>query len=124
MNPSSKDALGEDVGGAAPDFNAWGDPVRFDEVDTPDIPARLLPGALGNFAAALAHATETPNALAVMDVLGVVSTAVPMRFVVSPKDGWREPINIYTAAFLPPGNTKSAVLKACAEPLVQWENEK
>jgi Protein of unknown function (DUF3987) len=33
-----------------------------------------------------------------------------------------EPSNIYTAVVLPPGNTKSAVFKPCAEPLVQWEN--
>jgi hypothetical protein len=78
---------------------------------------------LGDFAAALAHATETPVAMSMMTVLGVVSAALTKRFCVSPKDGWREPVNIYTTVALPPGNTKSAVFNACTSPLVEWERE-
>ena len=107
-----------------PDSREWGDPIPFDEIDTPGIPARLLPDTLAQLAAALATATETPEALAVMMVLGVVSAAVAKRFCVSPVDGWREPMNIYALIALPPGNNKSTVFNACAVPLVEWERER
>src|SRR5438105_3848356 len=56
--------------------DAWDAPILFDEFETADIPASLLPGIFGEFAAALAFATETPEALSVMTVLGVISTAI------------------------------------------------
>jgi hypothetical protein len=101
----------------------WDAPILFDEFETPDIPANLLPGILGEFAAALAHSTETPEALSVMTVLGVISTAITKQFVVSPKEGWLEPINIYTLIALPPANNKSLVLNCCTKPLIEWEKE-
>jgi replicative DNA helicase len=82
-------------------------PIPFDEIETPDIPASLLPDVFGEFAKALAQATETPEALSVMTVLGVLSTCLAKRFCVSPKEGWQEPVNIYTLIALPPANHKS-----------------
>lgn len=101
----------------------WEDPIPFDEIEAPEIPTRLLPGVLGEFAAALATATEVPEALAVMTVLGVVAAATTKRFVVTPKDGWLEPVNIYTLIALPPANNKTQVFNHCTEPLVAWERE-
>jgi hypothetical protein len=115
MRPKDPDAPTEEL------FD--GPPVLFDEAQTPEIPASLLPGSLGAFAGALATSTETPEALAVMAALGAVSAAVTGRLVVSPVDGWREPANIYTLIALPPGNNKSLVLNACAGPIVGWEQE-
>lgn len=103
--------------------DSWDDPILFDEIDTPNIPACLLPGLLGKFAGALALATETPEAMSVMAILGVIATALAKRFVISPKTGWYEPINIYTLIALPPGNHKTFVLKSCTEPLITWERE-
>jgi hypothetical protein len=82
-----------------------------------------LPGILGEFARAVARATETPEALSVMTILGVISTIFTQRFTVSPKDGWYEPVNIYTLIALPPANHKSLVLNCCTKPLVDWEKE-
>ena len=103
--------------------DAWEDPVYFDEVETPDIPACVLPGVFGEFAQALAAATETPEALTVMTILGVISTAVAKRFFVCPIEGWQEPLNIYTLIALPPANNKSLVLRSCTKPLIEWEQE-
>lgn len=103
--------------------DAWDTPILFNEFETTDIPAQLLPSVFGKFAAELAHTTETPEALSVMTILGVISTAIAKRFVVSPKDGWLEPVNIYTLIALPPANHKSLVLQRCTKPLVEWEKE-
>jgi putative DNA primase/helicase len=99
----------------------WEAPILFDEVDTPHIPARLLPGIYGEFANALAVATETAPALSVMTILAVLSASAAKYFRVAPKPGWLEPLNIYTMVALPPANNKSQILKACTKPLVEWE---
>lgn len=96
-------------------------PILFNEIETPEIPAGLLTGVFSEFASTLATATETPEALSVMTILGVISACVAKRFCVSPKDGWREPINIYTLIALPPANNKSLVLSNCLKPLIEWE---
>ncbi len=99
----------------------WEEPILFTEYATPEIPAWLLPGEFGKFAAALATATETPEAMSVFTVLGTLSAALAKRFVVSPNQGWAEPVNIYTLVALPPANNKSLVLNRCTAPLRDWE---
>ncbi len=103
--------------------DAWEDPIPFDEIETPDIPSIVLPQPFASFASSLANETETAESLSVMTILGVLSSVLAKRFTVSPKEGWNEPINIYTLIALPPANNKSLVLKRCTEPLILWEKE-
>jgi hypothetical protein len=102
-------------------FGGWEEPVLFQHSSPPDIPATLLPGTFGDYASALAQSVEVPEGLALLGVLAAVSTAVSHRIKVSPKLGWEESTNLYLLAALPPGNNKSAVLRACTAPLVAWE---
>lgn len=51
--------------------DAWEDPIYFDEKETPNIPASLLPGVYGEFAAALATAAEIPESMAVLKYYGL-----------------------------------------------------
>jgi hypothetical protein len=103
--------------------DAWDEPILFDDFNTPKIPASLLPGIFGEFVKALSVSLETPEALSVMIILGVISTAISQYCKVSPKEGWEEAVNIYTLIALPPANHKSIVLKTCTKPLVEWEKQ-
>jgi hypothetical protein len=103
---------------------AWDTPILFEDQNTPPILSNWLPGSFSEFAAALAQATETPEALSVMTILGVLSAVLMQCVVISPKPTWFEPINIYTLIALPPANHKSFVLNACLQPLLDWEEEK
>ncbi|HVV67949.1 MAG TPA: YfjI family protein [Gammaproteobacteria bacterium] len=102
---------------------AWESPLLFTELETPEIVADYLPDTLRDFAKALACATETPEALSVMTVLGTISTISAKHVFINPKPGWHEPINIYTLIALPPANHKSVVLKQCLKPLIDWEQQ-
>lgn len=102
---------------------AWNDPILFEPLDTPEMQTDWLPGVFREFAEALTQASETPAALSVMTILGVLSTALAGQVAVSPKSGWVEPINIYTLIALPPANHKSLVVRACTQPLWHWEKE-
>jgi len=106
-----------------PEDEDWEDPILFDEIETPEISASLLPLELGNFAAALARTSETSESLSVLTILGVVSSIISRLYVVSPKNGWRENTNLYVIVGSPSATNKSLVLKNCVEPLSLWEKE-
>jgi hypothetical protein len=101
-------------------YGQWGD-LNLPKHQPHEISSSVLPSPYGEYAEALAQSMEVPEGLAVFGVLGAVSSAIGHRIKVSPKKGWEEPSNLYLLAILPPGNNKSAALKACTFPLTEWE---
>lgn len=103
----------------------WEPPILFDEYEIPEIKSSILPSPLKEFAIAISKSAETPEAMASMCVIAVLSTALQGKFEVKPrKDGeHKETLNIYTLTALPPANRKSAILKSCIYPLQEWERE-
>jgi putative DNA primase/helicase len=100
----------------------WPDPILPGRRDPPELSADLLPGWVGAMADAVARATQTPPALAVMVALAVLATTVQRRFEVSPfDDDYTEPLALWTLTALPSGTRKTAVINAMAGPLVTWE---
>jgi hypothetical protein len=99
----------------------WDDPILMDELALPEISPSILPGIYGEFAEALAEATETPPEMVIMNLLGVISASVSPYYFVCPAKGWDEPINIYAITGLPPANLKSIIVKECNAPLTKWE---
>ena len=97
-------------------------PLLFDEIHTPEIPADMLPGWLGDYAEAVAKSTQTPPAMAVMLALSTVATCAAKRFEVSPYgEEYTEPLNLWTSTALPPASRKSAVISAMVRPLAEYE---
>ncbi len=100
----------------------WPDPILPGRRDPPELPTDLLPGWVGAMADAVAQATQTPPALAVMVALAVLATTVQRRFEVTPfGDDYTEPLALWTLTALPSGTRKTAVINAMAGPLVAWE---
>ena len=108
----------------SPDNYTWEEPILFDEVETPNIAADLLPGVFGDFARELSKMSETPEAMSVFAVLSVIAAAASKHYCVSPNKDWVEPINIYVMVGLPPANSKTLVLNQCLAPLIEWERQK
>ncbi len=85
----------------------------------PDFPVEL-PCLVGNMVRGVAEETQTPADLAGCLALAVLATAAG-RVKVCVRGHWREPVNIYTAIALPPGNRKSAVFDLMVQPLLDAE---
>lgn len=102
----------------------WEPPLTFDRIVTPEIPSSLLPGVMGDFAGALARSAEVSESMATMSVLGILSAACAKNFVVSPQEGWNEPVNLYILSGLPPANNKSLIQSSCTAPIDAWEARK
>ena len=103
--------------------NSWPSLVSLDAPELPRLSANLLPGWAGDFAAAIAADTETPEELAVALVLAACATATARHLRVMIKFGYFEPTNLWMAVALPPGNRKSSVQKAACAPLLDWERK-
>ncbi|MFI8828591.1 YfjI family protein [Streptomyces sp. NPDC053431] len=100
----------------------WDEPVPINtRGQLPAFPVDALPDWLGNMTAGVAEETQTPVDLAGCLALAVIGTAAGGRLTVTVRGQWSEPVNIYTAVALPPGNRKSAVFGLMVKPLLAAE---
>ncbi|MFD3329003.1 YfjI family protein [Streptomyces sp. NPDC058701] len=95
-------------------------PVRARPV-LPAFPVHALPAWLRDMAKGVAEETQTPVDLAGCLALAVMSTAAGGRVQVCVRGNWSEPVNIFTAIALDPGNRKSAVFSLMVRPLLAAE---
>ena len=102
---------------------SWPEPMLPGTQITPDLPEDLLSGVWGDMARAVAASTQTPPALSIMCVLGVLATLLQRRFEVTPYGGsdYTEPLALWVVSASPPGTRKTAVLNAFMRPIVKWE---
>lgn len=103
---------------------AWEQPVPLGETrPRPPFPTEALSGWLGDMVATVAEATQTPPDLAACVGLAALSTAAGGRALARPREGWDEPINIYTVVALPPATRKTQVFRTMTRPLQRAETE-
>jgi hypothetical protein len=115
------EALGQATPFRTPTGQSWPAIEPFDELNLPDFPTHALPEPLRAWVEAESHATQTPPDLAGMLALAVCSACIARRVVVEPRPGWREPVNLFAAVLLEPGNRKSAVFTDATKPLRDLE---
>jgi hypothetical protein len=102
----------------------WEAPVPFDDLTLPPFPVDALPDWLRAFVAAEATATQTPPDLAAMLSLSALATACAKKVEILVKEGYVEPLNLFTVVALAPGNRKSAVFTDVTVPLTEYEKVK
>ncbi|MEU7638768.1 YfjI family protein [Streptomyces sp. NPDC039016] len=101
---------------------SWDEPVPLKARPAlPDFPVDALPGWLAAMVRGVAEETQTPADLAGSLTLAVLATAAGGRVKVCVRGHWREPVNLYTAVALDPGNRKSAVFDLMVRPLLAAE---
>jgi putative DNA primase/helicase len=103
--------------------DSWLEPVLFGDIQTPTIPCSILPGWLGDYAAAVAKSTDTPPSMSVMMALSTVAACVQKRFQVARTPEHVEPLALWTVTALPPSSRKSAIFNFFTGPLSAWEKE-
>ncbi|WP_339910401.1 DUF3987 domain-containing protein, partial [Symmachiella dynata] len=101
----------------------WPQLRTFSATSLPEFPTHALPSPLREWVEAESHATQTPADLAALLALAVCSSTIARRVEVEPQPGWREPVNLFVAVLLEPGNRKSAVFTDATKPLRELESE-
>jgi hypothetical protein len=115
--------LAEAVEPWRPEVEGWPELQPFDDIELPAFPTHVLPPALRDWVAAESLATQTPPDLPALLALAVCGACIARRVYVEPRPGWREPVNLYVAVLLEPGNRKSAVFADATAPLREIEAE-
>jgi replicative DNA helicase len=110
-------------GHSAAQAQAWGPPLAFARYELPPFPASALPSWLRHMVEATATATQTPPDLAGMISLAGLATACARRFLVEARPGYQEPVNLFVAVAMDPGNRKSAVFSRLQEPIEEYERD-
>lgn len=101
----------------------WAMPLPFDELKLPAFPTDSLPHPLGEWVTAVAQNTETPIDMAAVCALAVLSCAVQGKFVISPKNHYSEPLNLYFLIIANSGERKSAIVRLLTQPIYQYEHK-
>jgi len=95
----------------------WEPPTPLHLENVPDFPVSALPASLGQYVEAVAAFAEVPADLPGVLALAVVSAAVGGRARVEVRPGYVEPVTLFVAVAVPPGERKSAVFTALTRPL-------
>jgi replicative DNA helicase len=88
----------------------------------PAFPVECLTSSwMREFVESLAEALQTPLDLPGMLLLSALAACAGGRVRVEVRSGWEEPLNLYVAVALPPGERKSAAVNEVAAPLIEFE---
>lgn len=101
----------------------WTAPVPFTAHNIPKLDTEKLPPVLGEFCAELAEEKQVPPEIVLAMSLAALATAAQTRYAVRVREGYKEPLNLYTVCPLEPANRKSATVEACIAPLKEWEKQ-
>lgn len=102
----------------------WDEPFSLEvSGPVPDFPVAALPGWLAEYVGAEALATQTPMDLAGMLSLAAVAAVAAGRVRVEIRSGWVEPVNIFVAVAMRPGERKSSVFDVTMGPVYRFEEE-
>ncbi len=105
---------------------SWEPPVPLGHFDLPEFPLEEFPSKLEwlrDYCAAVAESYQVPPDLPGMLVLAVGAAALAKRVEIVVVGDWHEPVNLFVAVAMEPGERKSAVFGAITRPLSEFERE-
>jgi replicative DNA helicase len=119
---------GDQAGSNRPDI--WAESVRWEipvplttRRAVPTFPINALPHWLADWACEVSREKGATVDLAATLALGVVAGALARHVQVSPRPGWWEPVNLYLAVALEPGQRKSPIFKQALRPVRLLERD-
>lgn len=101
----------------------WETPVTFDKYPVPPFPINIYDEPIKSMVKHVAESIQTPIDLPSVIGLGILSSCIQNKFEITPKSGWREPLNLYSVSLLEPSTRKSAVFSKMTKPFRQYEKE-
>ncbi len=88
-----------------------------------DFPVEAFPKELKNFIMAAAENLQVTVDMVAVQVLTILALALQGKFLVRPKPGWVEPVNLYTLVIARPSERKSPALKTVTGVLSRFEKQ-
>lgn len=104
-------------------IESWSDPIPLGQRKIKKLPADILPEWAYAHIKSLSDFTQTPIDMSLLLFLSTLSTALAKKAVIEVREGYTEPLIIWTCTVLPPANRKSAVFKGIVKPILDYENK-
>jgi 5S rRNA maturation endonuclease (ribonuclease M5) len=111
----------DSVDGNDPIREGWGEIIPLRQIETQPIPTDVLPDWIQNYVESVAEFTQTPPALGCLISLSVCATALAKKAKIKVKEGYTEPLQLWTVTLLPPANRKSDVFSKLVQPIENHE---
>ena len=114
---------------AKQDFAGAGLPAPYEPFEPPNasklpaFPVEQLPPVLRDFAQAVAENIQVSVDMPSLQVLAVMALCLQGKFIINPKPGWVEPLNLYAVTVARPSDRKSPTVQACTRHLREWVRE-
>jgi hypothetical protein len=103
---------------------AWPDPVPLSTIPlVPPFPVEILPHLLRQWSEAVALDLQVPVDLPASLGIGLIAAGAARKYVVQPRDGFIEPVNLFVMALLPPGERKTQTFKRAIAPVQELQRE-
>jgi hypothetical protein len=93
------------------------------DAELPPFPINALPQTIQSFVNELSEFTQTPPEMSGTLVLSVLAACVQGRYTVRVRDGWFEPLCVYSLIIAAPAERKSAVFKELLSPVYDFQRE-
>lgn len=84
-------------------------------------PVDSLPPILRNMATAAAENLQVDTGMTAVAALTVAALCVQGKFIINPKPGWIEPLNLYTSTIARPSERKTPALAVMSRPVHEYE---
>jgi hypothetical protein len=101
----------------------WPEPqpvTRYEDDSLPEFPIDALPVGLRNMALMASESIGIDQAMTACLGLAAVSVAINKKAKVQLRPDWKEPLNLWILAMLPPGNKKSPAFSKMMAPLFSY----
>ncbi len=89
----------------------------------PTFPVERLPPVLRDFAQAVAENLQVAVDMPALQMLAVASVCLQGKFIINPKPGWVEPLNLYAVTVARPSDRKSPTVQVCTRHLRGYVRE-
>lgn len=86
----------------------------------PVFPVECLPPELGKYVQAVAENIQVSVDMAAVSALAVCAICVQRKFIINPKPGWVEPLNLYAVIVAKPSERKSPVMKSMTRYIYEY----
>jgi hypothetical protein len=104
---------------------SWEQPVPLGvRLPVPPFPLHVLPPWQRDWSEAIAKEKGASVDLAASLTVGAVAGGLARHVVIAPREGWVEPLNLYIAVALDPGQRKTPVFKTAVRPMRALERRR
>ena len=103
--------------------NEWKLPKDLEEFPLPEFPIHTFENPLRAYIEEVAEELQVPTAMVATAVITTISLCNQGKYLIQGKEGWKEPVNLYSLIVARPSERKTPTMVKVVKPLVEYEKE-